>query len=664
MIEYVNAGFEQTTGYARAEVVGRKVGMLKSDCQDDAFYRRLWGTILRGEPFRDVFANQRKDGVPYYEEKTITPIKDDDGTITHFVSTGKDITERRRSEDLTTRLGRILDASSNEIYVFDAKTLRFVQANLGAQRNLGYSLDELCTMTPLDLKRAYTPGQFAELIAPLARGVHELVTFETEHRRKNGSVYPVEVRLQLSAAESPLVYVAVVQDITERKEAQERLNYLAFYDALTGLPNRRLLLDRLTQVMVESARHDRLAAVLFLDLDHFKLVNDNLGHEPGDALLKSVAGRLSGCVRPGDTVARFGGDEFAIVLADVAHVDDVGRIAQKILNAFLPPFVLDGREVFVSTSIGITLYPFDDEAIDVLLKNADTALYHAKESGRNMFKFFTADLNVRAANRLGLETALRYALERGELLLHYQPQVDVASGCITGVEALVRWQRPGGELVSPLEFIPLAEETGLIVPLGEWVLLNACAQNQAWQQAGLPPLRMSVNIAARQLQEDNLAEVIIRILHETGLDPHLLVLEITESTIMHDTGRAAATLKQLAALGVGLAVDDFGVGYSSFSYLKQFPIECLKIDKSFVNDITTDPHDAAIATAIISMAHSLGLTVMAEGVETQSQFSFLRERDCDAMQGYLFSKPLPAAGLPGWLEAWQPRMREASLARV
>ncbi len=650
VIEYVNAGFEQTTGYAREEVVGRMPSLLKSGRHNEVFYQRAWDTIAGGEPFRDVFINRRKDSALYYEEKTITPLKDDGGNITHFLSTGKDIAERRKSENLMARLGRILDNSSNEIYVFDANTLRFVQANLGAQRNLGYSLDELRTMTPLDLRPAYTREEFLAVIAPLARGERDLVHVEAMHRRKDGSLYPVEVQVQLSAEESPPVYVSIIQDITERKEAQERLSYLAFYDTLTGLPNRLLMRDRLGQVMVECERHNRLAAVLFLDLDRFKLVNDNLGHEAGDLLLKMVAGRLSGCLRAGDTVARFGGDEFCVVLADMAHVDDVGPTVQKILAAFTAPFVLAGREVFVSVSIGITLYPFDDDGIETLFKNADTALYHAKESGGNMFKFFTADLNVRAANRLGLETALRYALERDELLLHYQPQVDLASGQVTGVEALIRWQRKGGELVPPLDFIPLAEETGLIMPIGEWVLLTACAQSRFWQQAGLPPLRMSVNVAARQFQDPNLAQVIVRILRETGLDPRLLVLEITESTIMHDTGRAAATLKQLAAVGVGLAVDDFGVGYSSFSYLKQFPVESLKIDKSFVNDITTDPNDAAITAAIISMAHNLGLTVVAEGVETERQLSFLRQHGCDEMQGYYFSKPLPATAFAALLQ--------------
>ncbi|MEK7758198.1 MAG: diguanylate cyclase, partial [Pseudomonadota bacterium] len=460
--------------------------------------------------------------------------------------------ERKLTEDRAARLGRILERSSNEIYVFDATTLKFVQVNQGALKNLGYTLDELRGLTAVDLKPAFTSEQFREMIEPLRRGDEETLSFETEHKRKDGSLYPVEVRLQFSSVETPPVFVAVISDITERKQAQERLNYLAFYDTLTGLPNRLLLLDRIRQATLESERHERLVAILYLDLYRFKLVNDTLGHEAGDLLLKRVAGRLYGCVRPGDTVARLGGDEFTVVLANVAHVDDVGRVAQKVLDVFAQPFLLARQEVFVSPSIGITLYPFDDKDPELLLKNADAAMYHANDSGRNTFRFYTADLNTRAARRLDLETALRHALERQEFVLHYQPQVDLTSGRIIGMEALIRWQRAGTGLVSPLDFIPLAEETGLIVPIGEWVLRTACAQNRAWQEAGLPTLNMSVNVAARQFQQQDLAEVVARVLQETGLDARWLTLEITESTVMRDAGVAIETLRQIGALGVGL----------------------------------------------------------------------------------------------------------------
>jgi len=777
VIEFINPAFEAQTGYSAADAIGHKPSLVKSGAHDQAFYRSLWETLNRGEPFRAVFTNRHKNGTDYHEEKNITPLKDENGRISHFVSTGRDIsdrlrselqnrrlqdflnsvvenlpvmlfvkdaktlrfvrfnkaaeellgypreellgksdydffpkdeadffttmdrevlsngemvdvplekihtrykgmrllrthkipifdeagkplyllgisediTERKLTEDRAARLGRILERSSNEIYVFDAESLKFTQANQGALRNLGYTLDELRGLSVVNIKSSFSQEQFQELIEPLRRGEIETLSFETEHQRKDGSRYPVEVHLQLSGAETPPVFVAIVQDISERQEAQARLNYLAFYDTLTGLPNRALLLDRLGQAMLESERFERLVAVMFLDLDRFKLVNDTLGHVAGDLLLKSVAERLSNCVRQGDTVARLGGDEFTVVLANVAHADDVGFVARKVLNVFTAPFRISGQELFVSTSIGITLYPLDDNDPEVLLKNADSAMYHAKDSGRNTFQFFTPDLNLRAARRLDLETALRHALERDEFLLHYQPQVDLATGKITGVEALIRWQRPGIGLVSPLDFIPLAEETGLIVPIGDWVLRTACAQALAWQQTGLPALFMSVNIAARQFQTQNLAEVVARILRETGLDPRWLTLEITESTVMSDAGAAISTLREIGSLGVGLSVDDFGTGHSSLSYLKRFPLNYLKIDKSFIDDITTDKNDAAITTAIINMAGSLEIKVVAEGVETLAQLKFLSTRGCDAMQGYYFSKPLPAADLASLL---------------
>ncbi len=645
VIEYVNSGFEQTTGYTRAEAIGRKPSLVKSGQHGADFYRRLWETLRRGETFREVFINRRKDGSLYHEGKNITPIRDGQGRITHFISTGRDITPYLEAQGLAARLGRILDSSANEIYVFDAATLRFTQVNAGACRNLGYGMDELRTMTPLDLKPEFDRARFDALIAPLRDGTQEVLVFETVHRRKDGTRYPVEVRLQLSRTEAPPVFVAIILDISERRRTEERLNYLAYHDSLTGLPNRARLLERLIQSLAEADRHERLVAVLFLDLDRFKNINDTLGHEAGDRLLGAVASRLVEAVRPGDTVARPSGDEFTVVLANVAHVDDVARVAHKICERFREPFRLADRELFVTVSIGIALYPFDDREPEALLRNADAAMYHAKESGRNTFQFYTAALNQRMQRQFALETDLRQALERGEFLLHYQPQVDLMSGAVTGVEALIRWRR-GNEMVPPLEFIPLAEDTGLIIPIGEWVMHTACAQLKAWQDAGLPPIKMSVNLSARQFREQALLlQTVRQALAGTGVAASQLVLEITESVLMHDAEATQQTLQQLDAMGVGLSLDDFGTGYSSLGYLKRFPIGSLKIDKSFIQDITTDPDDAAIAQAVIRLAHSLGIKVVAEGVETEEQLAFLRRRGCDAIQGYYFSKPLPAGDL-------------------
>ncbi len=436
--------------------------------------------------------------------------------------------------------------------------------------------------------------------------------------------------------------MAISRDITERKRTEAHLNHLANHDALTSLPNRTLLYDRLGQALIRIRWRQRLVAVLFVDLDHFKQINDTLGHSTGDLLLKAVSERLSRCVRGGDTVARLGGDEFVIVLDDVADAQDVSPIAQKILGAFVTPIQIDGRELFMTPSIGISVYPNDGEDPETLLKNADIAMYRAKEQGRNTYQHFSPTMNARSFERLALATSLRHALEREQFVVHYQPQVDLATGRITGMEALVRWHHPDWGLVAPGKFIPLAEETGLILPIGEWVLKTACAQNKAWQQAGHPPLRVAVNISARQFKRQDLVATVGRVLAATGLGAQHLELELTEGLIMDNAEYTIATLSELHRMGVWLSIDDFGVGYSSLSYLKRFPVHSLKIDQSFVRDLTTDEGNAAIVRAILTLARSLKLSVVAEAVETIEQLRFLQALSCDQVQGYLFSPPVSA----------------------
>ncbi len=449
----------------------------------------------------------------------------------------------------------------------------------------------------------------------------------------------------------------LLRAVTARTQA--RLYRLAHYDALTGLPNRLLLLDRLSQAMSQAAHSERLVAVMLFDLDRFKTINDTLGHAVGDQLLCRLGERLTACVREGDTVARLGGDEFIVMLPNLRCVPDAAAVAQKILDALHLPFPVEGREVFVTPSIGIALYPFH-EGVEALLQCADRAMYHAKEHGGNRYEFCTAEMNDRNPQRLSLESELRRAVKRGELELHYQPQVDVANGRIVGVEALLRWRHPEFGLVPPGEFIPLAVETGQILPIGEWVLRNACAQAKAWQEAELPPLRMAVNVCVRQFLQQGFTESVGRVLEDTGLDSRWLELELTESTLMQNTQATVAVLNDLNAMGVRLSVDDFGTGYSSLAYLKRFPIDTLKIDGSFVCDITTDPNDAAIVKAIIAMAHSLDMRVVAEAVETEQQLAFLREHRCHEVQGYLVGRPLPAAELEARLfAAAAPQLRRA-----
>ncbi len=428
----------------------------------------------------------------------------------------------------------------------------------------------------------------------------------------------------------------------DHKRAEVTIERQAHYDLLTDLPNRTTFRDRLSVALAQAGRNRKMLAVLFVDLDRFKTIVDTLGHTMGDQLLRGVAERLQASLEEGDTLARLGGDEFVILLPQINRADRAVRVAQRVIDAIKPPFHFGNNELHVTMSIGITLYPYDGEDADTLLRNADTALYRAKEQGRNNYQLYTPAMNSRAFERLALENSLRKGVERKEFLIHYQPQMDIRQSSIVGTEALLRWQHPDLGIVYPDEFVGIAEEIGLITQLGDWVLRTACAQNKAWQKAGLPPMSVAVNISARQFQTPGLADVVARILKETGLDPRWLELEITEGAVMQNADYTNVVLRHLKEMGVRVALDDFGTGYSSLSYLKKFPIQTLKIDQSFVRDMTTDPSAAAIANTVIVLAHSLKLSVVAEGVETKEQENLLRANQCDIIQGYHLTNPLPA----------------------
>ncbi len=480
----------------------------------------------------------------------------------------------------------------------------------------------------------------AELIRAVVSGERDTATMEYACHTTAGQCW-FSLRITRFSDEGPARIVIAHDDISERKNAEQRLQQLAQFDPLTGLPNRTLFYELLAKALVHATESNWVIGVMMLDLDRFKNINDTLGHGLGDLLLREFGDRVLHCLRSRDTVARLGGDEFALIL--LLPEGDLGApvIASKIREALLEPFILEGHAVYVTASIGITFFPGDASDPETLLKFADTALYQAKDAGRDTYRFFTAAMNIQSRARLNLEIALRRAIDNEEFLLHYQPKVQVNTGRIVGAEALIRWNRPGHGMVPPVEFIPLLEETGLIVPVGTWVIGAACRQIAAWMRSSVGPLCISVNVSSRQFVNEDLEEKIVAALQQSGIKPELLELEITESSLMSNGERTITILRNLKGLGVKLSIDDFGTGYSSLSYLKRFPLDRLKIDIAFIREITTNPDDAAIALATISMAHSLKLRVVAEGVETESQLAYLRRHLCDEIQGYYFSRPVP-----------------------
>ncbi|WP_300336669.1 EAL domain-containing protein [Accumulibacter sp.] len=664
-IEYVNDKFVETTGYARDEVIGQRPSVLKSGRTPVETYATLWATIKAGRSWHGEFENRRRDGSLYQERALIAPVLDRHGRTSNYVAIKEDITELRRMIDRLheseSRFRGVVSAMAEGLMLWSEEgTLLF--ANRAAEEIFGHSQAGVPGGAPGDpgierLREDQTPFPATDWPWVVAiREAWELREVVMGLRAADGSLRWILINaspLCTGHATRPNAAVATFTDITERKAAQQRAEFLAHHDPLTGLPNRLLLRDRVEQAMTLARRSHGRVALMFLDLDRFKTINDSLGHPVGDLLLKGVVERLKTCVRESDTISRQGGDEFVIVLRDARDSEAVSRLADKIQQRMAEPFLIDKHALSTSFSIGIALFPDDDDDFDGLTQKADTAMYHAKHAGRNAYRFFAEQMNVQAVEHLQLETRLRQALERGEFVLHYQPQADLNSGEITGVEALVRWQTPDDGLVAPAKFIPIAEETGLIVPLGKWVMGEACRQARAWQDAGLPPFAVAVNLSGLQFRRGDLLETVINSLVLADLDSEWLELELTESIMIQDAELTLETARRLKAIGVRLSVDDFGTGYSSLAYLKRFAVDKLTIARPFVRDLLSDPSDAAIVGAIIQMAHGLKLRTIAEGVEDAAVAEQLRLCGCDELQGYWLARPMPADQLADFVRGRQ-----------
>jgi len=647
-MEFVSEGCFALTGYTEEDLLfNSRISYEQITHPDDRQHVRdtIQEAVQNNRRFDIEYRIVRADGSIRHVWERGTNISHDTFDILEgFI---QDVTERKQADEALREAERryrsIFENAIEGIYQSTPNN-GYLAVNPALARMYGYDSPQelISTLRDIDHQVYVDPQRRLEFKRLMSK--HGVVTnFESRVHRRNGEIIWISenARSVYNSDGSLLFFEGTVEAITERKLHEAEIQFQATHDALTGLPNRTLLYDRMQQAVLHSERYGNLTAIAFLDLDQFKFINDSLGHQVGDELLKITAQRLTSCLRESDTVARQGGDEFVLLLTDQPNEEAITQTMQRVLHEVSQPWKANDLDFQITCSIGLTLCPDDGRDAETLLKNADSAMYKAKELGRNNFQYFSAEMNTSVTDRLELLNRLRQAITNEDFVLHYQPKVSLASHRIVGAEALVRWNSAHSGMVSPASFIPLAEETGLIIPLGIWVLRTACRQNRAWQDAGYPPIPISVNLSPRQLARGDIVEVVKRILDETGLQAQYLELEITESVMTTDVEKSFALLTQLRALGVKISLDDFGTGYSSLSYLKRFPVDTLKIDQSFVRDIATDQDSGAIVKAIISLGRNLNLTVLAEGIETDDQFRFLLANGCDEGQGYLMSKPIP-----------------------
>lgn len=653
----VNQAYGRMLGYEPEEMQGVSVSQFTHP-EDFGQEAAFLAAIARGE--QDSYQMEKRyihrDGREFWVDLAVGCQRDSRGQPVHLIGVVSDITARKQDQAALRLMGEVFRQAGEAILVTDHEN-RIVMVNQAFTALTGYSPEEVMGRNPRILSAGNTPRETYQKmwVAIQERGHWQ---GEVWDRRKDGVVYPKLLSISvLKDGEGRLSHhIACFTDITEHKEAESRIRYLALHDTLTGLPNRLSLQERLRQALQAAQRRREVLGVIFIDLDRFKLINDTLGHHAGDALLVQLGRRLREAVRSDDVVARLGGDEFVVVVTGAPSSAVILEVAQKVLEILRQPYEIEGQSLHTTPSLGLSFFPGDGEDGDTLMRNADVAMYHAKALGRNNLQCFEPSLNAAAADRLALENNLPRALAQGEFVLHYQPQIDAESGCLVGVEALVRWMDPERGLVPPDRFIPVAEETGLIVPLGAWVLEEACRQRQAWYQQGLPPFRVAVNLSALQLQQEGFAGQVADLLKRYGLSPADLELEITESAAMGNPLETINLLKKIRAMGIPLAIDDFGTGYSSLAYLKLLPIDSLKLDRSFVKDIESNEDDAVICAATIALAHALGLTVVAEGVESTAQENYLLRLGCDQLQGYRYSRPLPEPELARLLAGLDQRL--------
>ncbi|MGZ5628681.1 MAG: EAL domain-containing protein [Methylobacter sp.] len=639
---YFNKGWLEFTGRSLEQEAGN--GWIANVHPED--FQHCFNTYVTcfdaRQEFRMEYRLRRSDGEYRWLLDHGVPLYDEQNTFLGYIGSCIDITQRKLAE-ANLRIASTAFESQEAMLITD-KSQNILRVNQAFVRVTGYSADEAVGKTPKLLKSGRQDPEFYHAMwEVLSRDGHW--QGEIWNQRKNGEVYPEWLNITAVTDDRGQVtnYVASFTDITERKTAEDEIQYLAFHDPLTRLPNRRLLLERLKHGIDVEKREGKQLALLMLDLDRFKAVNDSLGHQAGDLLLQQVAERISARLREVDLVVRLGGDEFIVLLEDIVHPDNAARVAKEIIEELSRPFRLNQTDdVRIGASIGISLYPQHGAKAEVLLDHADAALYHAKDQGRGCYAYFSEDLTVAVRERIALESRLRKAIKQGELCMYYQPQVEIASGRIVGAEALMRWRDPVEGLISPSRFIPIAEETSLIVEIGEWALYETCRQGRQWLDMGLPPITLAVNVSPYQFRRSDISAVMVKVLSETGFPAQQLELEITESGLMENQNRTMHILDSLHNQGIRLAIDDFGTGYSSLTYLKHFPLDVLKIDKSFIEDIPHNKDDMEIAATIVAMAHILGFKVLAEGVETLEQLAFLETQNCDLYQGYLKSQPLPA----------------------